>query len=280
MLRRIRFILRDREKIKLPLTKKSLGQHWLTDEAALETIVQSAAIRPDATVLEIGPGPGTLTAKLVKRAGQVIAVEFDEALARQLPSKVSANNLTVVHSDILKFDFSTLPPDYTVVANIPYYLTSNLVRILSESANPPAAAVLLVQKEVAIRLAAAPGNMSLLSVTAQYFWEVSLGPEVAARLFMPAPKVNSQVVTLQYRAKPLFPDVQPKQFFQLVKAGFSERRKKLRSSLSGGLHMEKSAVTELLQSAGIDPDLRAQALNLEQWHKLYLQIVNHSRSVI
>lgn len=253
----------------LPYAKKSLGQHWLTDKASLQAMVAAAGITAADTVLEIGPGLGTLTEELVQAAARVVAVEFDSALARELPRRVPAANLRVEEADILGFDFTNLPPDYKVVANIPYYLTSNLIRVLSETPNQPAVVVLLVQKEVAARVASQPGAMSILSVTAQYYWQVSIGYEVPARLFTPPPKVDSQILILQRRQELLFPAVDPKAFFRLVKAGFSERRKMLRSSLSGGLHMTKPEAEALLRAAGIAPTLRAQALSLDDWYKLY-----------
>jgi 16S rRNA (adenine1518-N6/adenine1519-N6)-dimethyltransferase len=198
-----------------------------------------------------------------------VAVEFDERLAQELPGRIQASNLTVRQQDILSFDFTTLPPDFKVVANIPYYLTSNLIRVLSETPNQPSVAVLLIQKEVAERVDAQPGDMSLLSVTAQFYWQTGVGPVVPAELFTPPPKVDSQILILERRPEPLFQDVDPAKFFRLVKAGFSERRKKLRSSLSGGLHMSKPDVEDLLAKARIDPNLRAQALSLEDWHNLY-----------
>ena len=145
----------------IPTTNKSLGQHWLRDEASLAAMCDAAEIGLDDTVLEIGPGPGTLTAELVESAKEVIAVEFDEALARDLPKRVPAENLAVVRQDILKFDLTALPPGYKIVANIPYYLTSNLLRVLCESKNPFSVAALLIQKEVAERVCARPGDMSL-----------------------------------------------------------------------------------------------------------------------
>lgn len=253
----------------LPQTNKSLGQHWLTDEPTLQAICDAAELHPEDTVLEIGPGPGTLTKLLVKQAKQVVAVEFDEQLAADLPQRVNAQNLHVVNQDILRFDLTSLPPDYKVVANIPYYLTSNLIRVMSESSNRAQAVVLLIQKEVAERVVAGPGDMSLLSVSAQFYWECSLGVEVPARLFTPPPKVDSQVLVLQRRPQPLFTDVDSKRFFQLVKAGYSARRKTLGNSLSGGLRLPKDAVGELLERAGIDPGLRAQALSLDDWERLY-----------
>jgi 16S rRNA (adenine1518-N6/adenine1519-N6)-dimethyltransferase len=249
--------------------KKSLGQHWLDDEAALEAMCQAADVTKDDTVLEIGPGLGSLTSKLVKRAKQVIAVEFDSALAATLAGKIKADNLTVIQADILRFDFNSLPAGYKLVANIPYYLTSNLLRVLSESGNPFSIAVLLVQKEVAERVAAKPGAMSILSVSVQFYCEVSLGREVAAALFTPPPKVDSQILKLTFRPKPLFPGVDRAVFFHLVKAGFSQRRKTLLNSLSGGLRLDRGATLELLQKSNLSPALRAQSLSLEDWHRLY-----------
>lgn len=251
-----------------PHTKKSLGQHWLNDERALTAMCDAAEVTPADTVLEIGPGPGALTTLLVERAAQVVAVEFDENLTRELPTRVPAKNLNVVHHDILTFDLTTLPAGYKVVANIPYYLTSNLVRVLSESANPPAHAVLLVQKEVAERVAAKPGDMSLLSVSAQFYWEVSLGQVVPAELFTPPPKVDSQILSLRYRQEPLFPDIDPRDFFRVVKAGFSQRRKTILNSLSAGLHLSREQTRQLLEHADIAPTTRAQNLSLHDWYRL------------
>ncbi|HEY1835293.1 MAG TPA: 16S rRNA (adenine(1518)-N(6)/adenine(1519)-N(6))-dimethyltransferase RsmA [Candidatus Saccharimonadales bacterium] len=252
-----------------PLGKKSLGQHWLYHTESLRAMCDAAEVGADDTVLEIGPGLGSLTELLVRRAKKVVAVEFDERLADELPARVPAQNLEVAAQDILRFDFTKLPAGYKVVANIPYYLTSNLIRVLSESVNPPVRAVLLVQKEVAERMAARPGATSLLSVSAQFYWEVSLGRIVPAALFTPPPKVDSQILIMQYREQPLFPDIDTKQFFRLVKAGFVGRRKTLLNSLSAGLQLEKSAARKLLEHAKIQPTLRAQNLALDDWHRLY-----------
>jgi 16S rRNA (adenine1518-N6/adenine1519-N6)-dimethyltransferase len=153
-----------------PIPKKSLGQHWLNDPASLKAMCDAAEITTEDTVLEIGPGLGTLTKLLVEQAREVVAVEFDEYLAKMLPQRIQSSSLTVKQQDILSFDYTSLPADYKVVANIPYYLTSNLIRVLSETSNQPSVAVLLIQKEVAERVAAQPGAMSLLSVTAQFYW--------------------------------------------------------------------------------------------------------------
>ncbi len=247
---------------------KSLGQHWLHDRLILEAIVDCAVIGPTDTVLEIGPGLGTMTSVLLARAGRVVAVEFDADLARKLPGQFPGKNLTVVNQDILSYDFSGLPDDFIVVGNIPYYITNKIVRKVSEGPHRPKTAVLLVQKEVAERLAAAPGAMSLLSLSAQVFHEVSLGPVVLRDAFTPPPKVDSQVVILRRRDQPLVPADQEKAFFRVVKAGFSARRKKLRSSLAGGLGLDKHAVENLLCAANISPDARAQELSIQQWQQL------------
>lgn len=254
--------------------KKSLGQHWLKDEATLEAICEAANLTKADTVLEIGPGLGDLTHQLVKYTGKVIAIELDETLAAKLSDEVAADNLKAVQGDILKYDLTQLPLDYKVVANIPYYLTSNLIRVLSESTNPPKLMVLLVQKEVAERIAAEPGDMSLLSIATQLYYVPKLGPIVAAELFEPPPKVDSQVIILKRRAKPLFDNLDSKTYFRIVKAGFAGRRKKLRSSLAAGLRISKEQADELLKNAGINGDLRAQNLSLSDWHKLYIAYKN------
>ncbi len=253
-----------------PQAKKRLGQHWLEDQQVLAAICDSAEIADSDTVLEIGPGQGTLTRHLLRRAQKVIAIELDEVLAAKMKAQERAGNLEVITGNILQFDLTSLPAGYKVVANIPYYLTSNLLRLLSESPNPPSLAVLLVQKEVAERAAALSGDMSLLSVSVQIYFEVSAGQVVPKERFTPPPKVGSQVLILRRRGMPLFPDLDEKLFFRIVKAGFSQRRKKLRSSLSGGLHLPIKTVEKDLASAGLSPHARPQELSLEQWHQLYL----------
>jgi 16S rRNA (adenine1518-N6/adenine1519-N6)-dimethyltransferase len=259
---------------QIPPAKKSLGQHWLYDEASLLAMCEAAELAESDTVLEIGPGLGTLTQFLVEGANRVVAVELDERLAHELPRRVKvdgipANNLEIISQDILRLDFTQLPPNYKVVANIPYYLTSNLIRVISETPNPPAAAVLLVQKEVAQRVAAAPGAMSILSVTAQFYWQASLGRLIPAELFTPPPKVDSQILILHRQTMPLFPDVEPKAFFRLVKAGFAQRRKTLLNSLSASLGLTREVTQTMCTQAGIDPQRRAQTLSLDEWHTLY-----------
>lgn len=245
--------------------KKSLGQHWLKDRDILAGIAEDADIRPTDTVLEIGPGLGTLTSELLRRAEKVIAVELDEELAAKLPGQFPGKNLVVIQQDILSFDLSIVPKEYVVVANVPYYITSKIVQLLLNADNKPRVAVLLVQKEVAERLAAEPGDMSILAVSAQIFADVSLGDLVPAEYFTPPPKVDSQVVILHARPEPLISPDQEKAFFRVVKAGFSAKRKKLRSSLSGGLGISKSEAEALLVNARINPDARAESLSIQQW---------------
>jgi len=248
--------------------KKELGQHWLEDASILEAIADAADLSADDYVLEIGPGKGTLTEVLASRSSQVLALEYDKDLIPQLKILARAKEFTVVEGDVRTFDFGTLPEKYKIVANIPYYLTSHLIRSISETLNPPEIAVLLIQKEVAQRLCAGPGKMSILAVTAQFYFECALDVEVPARYFAPPPKVDSQVVSLKHRPEKLF-DVDEQKFFQLVKAGFSGKRKTMRNSLSGGLRVSKEEVESLLKNSGLKPGSRAQELSLDDWHKLF-----------
>lgn len=274
-----------------PAPKKSLGQHWLHDVPTLTAICDAAQVQAGDHVLEVGPGLGTLTVQLLQRGAYVTAVEFDEVLAKSLTKNVqkllhedgprdmstagALERLTVVQQDIMQFDLTTLPAGYKVVANIPYYLTSNFIRVLCESRNPFSVASILIQKEVAERAVAKPGNMSLLSISTQYYCEASLGAFVPAALFTPPPKVDSQVLVLQYRTEPLFDGVDTKQFFRLVKAGFSQKRKTLVNSLSGGLTVGKDDIRNLLDTADIPANTRAQALSLEDWYALYEVLVQN-----
>jgi len=254
--------------IKMAGPKKSLGQHWLKDRDVLAAIADDAEIREGDTVLEIGPGLGTLTSELLKRAARVVAVELDEDLAAKLPGQFPGKNLEVIQQDILQYDLSKLPKDYVVVANVPYYITSKIIKLLLGSPNKPRQIVLLVQKEVAERLAAEPGQLSILAISAQVFAEVSLGDMVPAKMFTPPPKVDSEVVILKTRAQSLLGNVDEADFFRVVKAGFSAKRKKLRSSIAGGLGISKEEAERILMKAQINPDERAEALTIEAWRKL------------
>lgn len=248
--------------------KKSLGQHWLHDRSVLESIADAAELSDKDVVLEIGPGLGTLTSVLLRRVEKVIAVEFDSELATKLPGQFPGKNLEVIHSDILQFDLEALPANYKVVANVPYYITSKIVQRLMTATNKPSVAVLLVQKEVAERLAAKAGDMSILAVSAQSFADVTMGDIVPAALFTPPPKVDSAVVVLKTRPLPAFDGMEEKSFFRVVKAGFSAPRKKLRSNLSAGLGIPREEAEKALKEAAINPDIRAEGLSIEDWVKL------------
>ena len=250
-------------------TNKSLGQHWLTDRVILSDIAEAAEIMSDETVLEIGPGLGTLTSELLKRAKKVVAVEFDQALAEKLPGQFPGKNLIVMHEDILSFDLDSLPKDYVVVANVPYYITSKIVQKLMTADNKPRITVLLVQKEVAERIAAGPGDMSVLGIAAQVYAKAELDIEVPRNFFTPPPKVDSQVVVLRTRQQPFISNSEEKEFFRLVKAAFVEKRKKLRSSLAGGFRLDKELVEAKLEAVGIPLDARPQELSIEDWKRLY-----------
>ena len=250
-------------------TKKELGQHWLNDLSVLSAIVDAADVVDGDAVLEIGPGLGTLTDVLANRGAQVTALEFDQDLLPKLEKKFkNTEHVKIEFGDVRTFDFRKMPKNYKVVANIPYYLTSHLIRSMSESVNPPSLAVLLIQKEVAERICASPGQMGILSVTAQFYFDCTLDIEVPAELFTPPPKVDSQVIVLKHRPAKLF-DVEEKAYFHLVKAGFSEKRKTLRNALSGGLALDKPEIEKLLMSANIKDSARAQELSLQQWFELY-----------
>jgi 16S rRNA (adenine1518-N6/adenine1519-N6)-dimethyltransferase len=254
---------------------KSLGQHWLKDRDILAGIADDAELNQDDFVLEIGPGLGTLTSEIFRRANRVLAVEFDAELARKLPGQFPGKQLEVVNEDILQFDLSKLPTGYKVVANVPYYITSKIIQKLMTAENKPSTVVILVQKEVAERVAASPGDMSILAVSAQVYAKARLGIEAPKEYFTPPPKVDSQVVVLKTRDVPLVGPTDERLFFRVVKAGFSAKRKKLRSSISAGLALNKQATDELLQAANVNPDDRAEDLSIDDW----LRIMNHYKGM-
>lgn len=252
---------------------KSLGQHWLIDGASLEAMCEAGEVEQGNEILEVGPGLGALTDLLLDRGANVTAVEYDKRLVEDLIKNYDPQNFKLVTGDILEFDLATMKPGYKVVANIPYYLTSKLLRKLLETDNQPSLIALLVQKEVAERIAAKPGKMSTLSISSQFYAQVTLKQLVPARFFEPAPKVDSQIIQLKPRGKPLYTVDEPK-FFRMVKSGFGERRKKLINSLSGGLNMTKESVREKVLGSGLGENSRAQELSLGQWYELYNLLYN------
>lgn len=254
------------------MAKKSLGQYWLNDKESLEKVLTAAELTGDDVVLEIGPGHGALTQLLADRAKRVIAIETDhqlvEMLNREFPKSLYGSRVKIVHRDIMKYDLDDLPEGYKVVANIPYYLTSSLLRNLLEADNPPSLMSLLVQKEVAQRVTAVPGKMSVLAFSVQYYAEPELTGVVPAEKFEPVPDVDSAVLKVKRRKTPAFRASRPK-LFRLVKAGFGERRKQLKNSLAGGLRIDADQTTELLKSAKIKQSARAQELSMDDWQRLY-----------
>ena len=245
---------------------KGLGQHFLVDKASLETIMDAATATKNDTVLEIGPGLGVMTRPLTRQAGNVVAVETDHVLAELLRRDAPAN-LEVVEQDILAFDLNMLPRGYKVIANIPYYLTSKIFRLLIESPNPPSVMSMLIQQEVAERIAARPGQMSILALSIQYYGKPEIVARVERHKFWPAPDVDSAVLRVTLR-KPAFP-ADTDRLFRLIKAGFGEKRKQLKNALAGGLNLESDFAAQLVKAAKLPPTTRAQELDLKSWERLY-----------
>lgn len=252
---------------------KKLGQNFLQDPIALESIAAAAGIQPTDTVLEIGPGLGSLTRYLAVSAREVVAVELDPDLIPPLRAVTKPyGNIQIVHGDILKISPDKLirEPDYLVVANIPYYITSAIIRHLLENPPKPRRIVLTIQKEVAERICAEPGdmNMSLLALSVQVYGKPRIAKHIPAGAFFPAPKVDSAVLCVDIYPSP---QIQPElmgAFFKLIKAGFSQKRKTLRNSLSSGLHISPLEAEGLLREANVDPMRRAETLSLEEWQTL------------
>lgn len=247
---------------------KSLGQNFLVDEDVLAKIIETSAVEKEDVVLEIGPGLGVLTCKLAEKAKKVIAVEKDSKLCGALVDKVVPYpNVQVINEDILKYLDKFTEEKYKVVANIPYYLTSQLIRRLLEKENQPEEIVLLIQKEVAERICAKPGKMSILSIAVQIYGESEIIAEVSKDRFWPAPEVDSAILKISNIRKDRF-DMEKEHFFEIVKAGFHTKRKTLLNSLSSELGEDKENIENKLKSAGIDPKQRAESLSIEDWVEL------------
>ena len=250
---------------------KGLGQNFLQDPLALEEIVSAAEIQPTDTVLEIGPGLGSLTRYLAVSAKEVIAVELDQKLIPPLKTVLSPyRNVNIIHGDVLKLSPKELisEDNYLVVANIPYYITSAVIRHLLESEAKPRRIVLTIQKEVAQRICARPGDMSLLALSVQVYGAPRIAAHIPAEAFFPAPKVDSAVLVVDIYPTPLIQEEVLDSFFKLVKAGFSQKRKTLRNSLSSGLHISPGNAAEFLGRASIDPQRRAETLSIAEWEQL------------
>lgn len=250
--------------------RKSLGQHWLTDDQALKDIASMADLKNTDEVIEIGPGLGTLTKILVKEAKHITAVELDSNLVNHL-NNLKLQNVTVVNEDILTFNSSEIS-DFKIVANIPYYLTGKIMKMVSELKNKPELVVLLVQKEIAERLAASPGQLSILGLTTQYSFDVIKGPIVSADKFDPPPKVDSQVVKLIPKSS-IGDEQTQKELFRLIKIGFSSKRKTIVNNLSSGYMIDKDSARSVLSKSAVEPSARPQTLSLEEWLKI-LKYIN------
>ncbi|HEX9018582.1 MAG TPA: 16S rRNA (adenine(1518)-N(6)/adenine(1519)-N(6))-dimethyltransferase RsmA [Anaerolineaceae bacterium] len=251
--------------------KKSLGQNFLTDPTALERIIQAAEIAPGNAALEIGPGLGSLTRYLAMAARRVVAVELDGSLIPILEDVLQGlSNVEIVHGDILKIDPAVLMEQegYAVVANIPYYITSSLIRHLLEARKKPARLVLTIQREVAERITAKVGDMSLLALGVQVYGSPKIAGSISAGAFYPPPKVDSAVVRVDLYPEPRIPTAQLDDFFHLARAGFGQKRKTLRNSLSAGLSWPGERAAALLHAAEIDPQRRAETLSMDEWNRL------------
>jgi len=256
--------------------RKGLGQHFLTDKSVLEKIISAAELTPGDTVIEIGPGLGILTAELVRRAGKVVAVELDRGLAAALKKQyAAAENLLVINEDVLKLSPESLlecarvKGGYKVVANLPYYITSVVMRHFLESADRPQLMVVMVQREVARSMTAAPGSLSLLGISVQLFGEARIVSRVPAGAFYPAPKVESAIVKVTMYPVPLICQEELPGFFTLARAAFCAARKQIQNSLAHGLVVDKSIINLHLAAAGIDPVRRAETLGIEEWLRLW-----------
>jgi 16S rRNA (adenine1518-N6/adenine1519-N6)-dimethyltransferase len=260
---------------------KKLGQNFLVDPVHLARIVAAGEVRAGDTVVEIGPGLGALTELLLGADARVAAVELDRGFIRVLTDRFGSNpNFRLSHADILGTKITDLlgvwldaAARYKVVANIPYYITSAVIRHLLENDDPtqprPELLVLLMQKEVAQRIVAAPGDLSLLAISVQFYGEPEVVGTVPAGAFYPAPKVDSAILKVRPYSTPRY-DVQDLDFFwQVVKAGFGQKRKQLKNSLNAGLGASGgAAIDAALSRAGISPTRRAQTLTIGEWAAL------------
>lgn len=251
--------------------KKSLGQHWLTDRSILMTIAALAAEDGVDSVLEIGPGLGTLTSALLKYFKEVVAVELDENLAKNLPNSFPGKNLRVIQGDILSLDLKIMPKEYVAAGNVPYYITSPILRKFLTTKHKPKKIVLLVQKEVAQRVAARDGEHSVLSLSVQGYGAVELGPVVEREWFTPAPKVDSQVVIVRPYKNPLLHEKN----LAFIKYGFRMPRKKLVSNLSGYQGISKDELRLVLNELGLDANVRPSDLSIENWQNLEKKLHKH-----
>lgn len=248
--------------------KKSLGQNFLVNRGILDKITSAAEVTKEDTILEIGPGTGVLTKKLSEKAGRVVTVEKDRRLIENLKEKFKNTNVEIVKEDILKLDpsrYSLVASGYKVIGNIPYYITSHLLKTIFESASwrmaQPSLIVLTVQKEVAQRIVAKPPHMSLLALSVQFYSEPKIVSYVSRGSFRPMPKVDSAIIRLAPRLPEGLLLENPEArilFFKLIKTAFAGKRKQLKNTIGLGI----------LNKAGIRPESRPEELSLEDWLKI------------
>jgi len=259
--------------------KKSLGQNFLKDAEVLGRIIKAAGLSSDDVVVEVGPGQGALTELLAGVCKKVVAIELDDRLIEPLHTKFVGNeNVEIIHDDILKLNLPELmekelkasaAKGYKVVANIPYYITAPIIRLFLETKIPPSVVMFMVQKEVAERIAAKPGEMSILAVSVQYYAKAEFLFTVFKESFSPVPKVDSAIIKITYNSQLTTNNREEvKKFFRIVKSGFSAKRKTLINNLSNGLQIDKKEIEEKLGSIGFSPSVRAQELGVEDWKKL------------
>jgi len=263
--------------------RKGLAQHFLVDGSILKKMVSAAELGPSDTVVEVGPGPGVLTQELSKNAGKVVAVELDGRLAQILKGELSeVGNVSIVNDDILNLEPSSLitGKDYKVVANLPYYITSAVIRHFLEASVKPTLMVLMIQREVAKVITAKPGEMSLLSVSVQLYGEPKIVAKVPARSFYPAPDVDSSILKIKVLPKPSVKGQDISGFFKVVRAGFSANRKQIVNPLTRALGLNKTDTLSMLEKAGIESKRRAETLTIEEWQRLFLTVKDSGKLVV
>jgi 16S rRNA (adenine1518-N6/adenine1519-N6)-dimethyltransferase len=256
--------------------RKGLGQHFLVDGEVLQVITSAAELAPHDLVVEVGPGLGILTKELAQRASRVIAIELDDRLASLLKQTLASfNNVTIINEDVLKIEPVDLlkgqkvSSPYKVVANLPYYITSPVLRHFLEASAKPQMMIVMIQKEVAEAIASQPGEMSLLSVSVQFYGEPKIISYVPAQCFYPVPEVDSAILRIDLYPQPAVAVASESGFFELVRAGFTAPRKQLTNSLAQGLGRAKAEVLPLLERAEIASQRRAETLTLEEWAQLW-----------
>ena len=258
-------------------SKKSLGQHFLFDTKIRDSIVKAAQLKSHDLVLEIGPGKGFLTKELIKNCGEVIAVEIDDRLVEVLQQVYSTStNLKIVSGDVRYMDLNDLISEdtkYKVVANLPYYAASRIIRQFLEIEHKPSSLTVMVQLEVANQMIASPGQMGMLSVAIQLYGNPKIVKRVSPSSFKPKPKVSSAVVNIQIYQKFEVEILSEKHFFEVVRGGFSAPRKQLRNSLSKGLNITPQNAEKHLEKCEIDPSRRPQTLSLKEWSKLHVNLM-------